>query len=82
MRKRRLSAADKRRKCFHHAGYCECATPCAVPATPPPAAFERLGRATLRAMDGTEWSADTLDSIAEAARAAGFTIREPGDHLS
>ena len=30
-------------------------------------------------MDGTEWSADTLDAIAAELRAAGYVIRDPAD---
>ena len=30
-----------------------------------------------RTLDGTEWTCDTLDVIAEIMRAAGYEIREP-----
>ena len=32
-------------------------------------------------MDGKEWSADTLDAIAEILRAAGFSIRDSEEAL-
>ena len=43
----------------------------------------RDANATLHAihalMDGREWSADTLQAIAETLTSAGFRIREPND---
>ena len=43
------------------------------PSPSPRQALERIAAL----MDGTEWSADTLDAIAETMRDAGFKIGQP-----
>lgn len=35
--------------------------------------------AITNALSGTEWSADTLDAIADVVRATGRTIADPND---
>lgn len=41
-----------------------------------------IGQAIARMLDGTEWTVDTLDEIADVLRAAGYQVRDVADVAS